>query len=125
MPVQQHAAGQSGLDRWYAYIEWLLGFGYESGRVASTRCMNSVVDSRGSRYLVIDLRDRCDTADFEAVMGQLDALLGAFDGQRGVAVFSDWFAQHREAVQGFRQRPFRDILSDVGPPKTVGMIVDG
>ena len=125
MPVQQHAAGQSRLDRWYAYIEWLLGFGYESGRVASTRCMNSVVDSRGSRYLVINLRDRCDTADLEAVMGQLDALLGAFDGQRGVAVFSDWFAQHREAVQSFRQRPFRDILSDVGPPKTVGMIVDG
>jgi hypothetical protein len=115
MPVQQHVADQSALDRWYAYIEWLLGFGYESGRVASTRCMNSVVDSRGSRYLIINLRERCDAAGFEAVVGQLDALLGASDGQRGVAVFSDWFAQHREAVRGFRQRPFRDILSDVGP----------
>jgi len=112
MPVQQHVAGQAALDRWYAYIEWLLGFGYESGRVASTRCMNSVADSRGSRYLVINLRERCDTADFEAVMGQLDALLGASDGQRGGAVFSDWFAQHRGTVPGFRQRPLRDVLSD-------------
>ena len=112
MPVQQHVAGQAALDRWYAYIEWLLGFGYESGRVASTRCMNSVADSRGSRYLVISLRERCDVADFEAVMGQLDALLGASDGQRGGAVFSDWSAQHREAVPGFRQRPPRDVLSD-------------
>jgi hypothetical protein len=115
MPVQQHVAGQSALNRWYAYIEWLLGFGYESGRVASTRCMNSVVDSRGSRYLVINLRERCDTADFEAVMGQLDALLGPLEGQHGVAVFSDWFAQHRGAVPGFRQRPLRDVLSAAGP----------
>ena len=112
MPVQQHIAGQAALERWYAYIEWLLGFGYESGRVASTRCMNSVADSRGSRYLVINLRERCDAADFEAVMGHLDALLGASDGQRGVAVFSDWSAQHRGAVAGFRQRPPRDVLSD-------------
>jgi hypothetical protein len=112
MPVQQHVAGQAALDRWYAYIEWLLGFGYENGSVASTRCMNSVADSRGSRYLVIDLRKRCATADFEAVVGQLDALLGASDGQRVVPVFSDWFAQHRGVISGFRQRPLRDVLSD-------------
>jgi hypothetical protein len=112
MPVQRQVADQSALDRWYAYIEWLLGFGYENGRVASIRCMNSVADSRGSRYLVINLRERCETADFKAVMRQLDALLGPIDGQQGVAVFSDWFAQHREAVPGFRQRPPRDVLSD-------------
>jgi hypothetical protein len=112
MPVQQLVAADSALNRWYAYIEWLLGFSYESGRVASTRCMNSVADSRGSRYLVIDSRERCDTAGFEAVMGKLDALLGASDGQRGVPVFSDWFAQHRGAVPGFRQRQPRDVLSD-------------
>jgi hypothetical protein len=112
MPVQAHVADQSALERWYAYIEWLLGFDYDNGRVASTRCMNSVADSRGSRYLVINSRERCDTANFEAVMRQLDALLGPIDNQQGVAVFSDWFAQHREAVPGFRQRPLRDVLSD-------------
>jgi hypothetical protein len=112
MPVQQHLVGDSALERWYAYMEWLLGFGYESGRVASTRCLNGVADSRGARYLVIDLRERCGTADFAAVMKQLDALLGPIDGQRGVPVFSDWFAQHRGALPGFRQRPPRDVLSD-------------
>jgi hypothetical protein len=114
MPIQ-HALGDSALNRWYAYIEWLLGFGYESGRVASTRCMNSTVDHRGSRYLVINLRERCDTADFEAVMKQLDALLGPVDGQHGAAVFSQWFAQHRDVVPDFSQRPLRDVLSDAGP----------
>jgi hypothetical protein len=112
MPVQQHVGGDSALDRWYAYIEWLLGFDYENGRVASTRCMNSTVDSRGSRYLVINLRERCAIANLEAVMGQLDAHLGAIDAKPGVAVFSDWFARHRGAVPGFRQRPLRDVLSD-------------
>jgi hypothetical protein len=112
VPIQQHVAGDSALDRWYAYIEWLLGFGYESGRVASTRCLNSVADSRGSHYLVINLRERCATANFEALMRQLDALLGPIDGQQGIAVFSDWLEQHRGAVPGFRQRPPRDVLSD-------------
>lgn len=122
IPVQQRVVGDSALDRWYAYIEWLLGFGYENGRVSSTRCMTSTVDSGGSRYLVINLHKRCDTADFEAVMGQLDALLGPIEGQHGIAVFSDWFARHREAVPGLRQRPVRDVLSARGdhPDRSLG-----
>jgi hypothetical protein len=113
MPVQQHLVDNSAADRWYAYIEWLLGFDYESGRVSSTRCLNDVADSRGSRYLVVNLRERCDTADLEAVMQQLDAHLGAIDRQHSVAVFSDWFAQHRLAVPALRQRRFRDVLGNL------------
>lgn len=109
IPIHQRSAP----DRWYAYIEWLLGFDYERGRVSSTRCMSSVVDSRGSRYLVINLHERCDAAGLEAVVRELDAHLGATDGQHGVAVFSEWLAQHRGAVPGFSQRRFRDVLSDV------------
>ena len=114
MPIQEHLVGDSASSRWYAYIEWLLGFGYESGRVAATRCMSSVADSRGSRYLVINLRERCDAADFETVMRQLDALLGPIDGQHRVAVFSGWFAQHRGVIPTFTQRPPRDVLSYAG-----------
>ena len=48
-------------------------------------------------------------------MRQLDTHLGTIDGQQGAAVFSDWFAQHRADVAGFKQRRFRDVLSNVDP----------
>ena len=115
VPVLQRVAADSRSERWYAYIEWLLGFEYENGRVSSIRCIGSVADSRGSRYLVIDSHDRCGVAGFDAVIERLDTLLGPIDGPQGVATFSEWFRQHREAVPGFRQRRFRDILSDEGP----------
>lgn len=72
--------------------------------------MESAADSRGFRYLLIDVRKRCGAADIAAVMRQLDSLLGPIDGREGV--FSEWLAQHQDAVPTFGQQPVGDVLSD-------------
>jgi len=109
MPIQQRM-GDLAPDRWYAYVEWLLGFGYDNGSVASTRCLSAVTDAQGSRYLVIDVRKRCNVAGFEALIRELDSLLAARDPERGTLVFSDWLRRYGTLVPGFRQRPVRDVL---------------
>lgn len=103
-------AGDAAPSRWYAYVEWLLGFAYDGGIVSSTRCTRGVRDSTGARYLLIALHDRCDASGLEDVMGRLDSLLGPIENAEGVAVFSDWLDRHRHVVLSFGQRRPGDTL---------------
>lgn len=103
--------GNSKPDKWYSFIEWLIGFEYSGNQVASTRCMNGSADSRGNRYLLIDVRSRCDVAGLPQVMEELDRHIGTGGDSKESGVFQEWSLIHGEATTGFRQRPRRDRLS--------------